>query len=121
MASNSPSNHPQRSAKEVIDAAIEDSRGWERVCLGLMLIFAAGGISLLILGALRDDWGIAGTGAGSVALFAPSLWAAMHIRQTNIRVRLLEIPLQKAKTAEEAARIIEGMFRPTRGNSNASP
>jgi hypothetical protein len=49
------------------------------------------------------------------------LWTAMRIRQTNIRIRLLEIPLQKAKTAEEAANIIDAVFRqPTGRKSDAA-
>jgi hypothetical protein len=111
-----------RSAREVIDAAIRENREWEWVCLGLAVTFAAVGAALLVLGAVRADWGIAGPGVAASALFTPMLWVAMRIRQTNIRVRLLEIPLQKAKTAEEAANIIDAVFRPAaRRKSDVAP
>jgi hypothetical protein len=122
MAKDAPtSKNSPRSAREVIDAAISENRGWEWVCLGFAVTFAVVGVALLVLGAMRGDWGIAGPGAATSALFTPMLWAAMRIRQTNIRVRLLEIPLQKAKTAEEAANIIDAVFRqPVRGKSDAA-
>lgn len=121
MPPGSPNPTPSRSAQEVIDTAIRESKVWEWVCLGLTVSFAVAGIALLIIGAARADWGVAGPGVGAMAMFAPTLWAAAWIRHTNIRVRLLEIPLHKAKTAEEAARIIDSLFRSRRGNSHATP
>lgn len=110
---------PLRSAQEVIDAAIRESRAWEWVCLGLTVTTALVGIALLVFGAVKSDWGIAGPGVAAAAVLPPALWAATRIRLTNIRIRLLEIPLGKAKTTAEAASVIASVFRPGRGQTSA--
>ena len=94
----------------MIDEAIRETWVWERVCLGFTITFGILGVVLLVIGAIRGDAGITGPGVGAAVLLAPTLWAAVRIRERNIRVRLLEIPLQKAKTAKEMAEIIDAVF-----------
>lgn len=113
MVEKTPSPIPSeelRTAREVIDAAIRETRAWEWLCLTFTIVFAVVGVGLIILGAIRGDWGIAGPGVGTAALFGPTLWAAIKVWRTNIRIRLLEIPLSLAKTADEAAGIINEVF-----------
>lgn len=123
MPEGSPNPAPgPRTAREVIDAAIREARVWEWVCLAITVGFAIAGGVLLIVGAVRGDVGLAGSGVGVAALYAPSLWAAGRFRERNIRIRLLEIPLGKARTAKEASDIMDTVFlrRPRERKSDAS-
>ncbi|MBN9121407.1 MAG: hypothetical protein J0I06_20025 [Planctomycetes bacterium] len=99
-----------RSVREVIAESTRKNRVWEWVCFALTVTFAVVGVGLIVTGAVRDDWGIAGPGVGTAALLGPTLWAAIKIWRTNIRIHLLEVPLSLATTADEAARIINEVF-----------
>jgi hypothetical protein len=117
-----PADSP-RSVREVIEEAAKKNRVWEWVCLVMTVTFALVGVGLIVTGAVQGDWGIAGPGVGTAALLGPTLWAAIKIWRTNIRIRLLEIPLSMATTADEAARIIDHVFlgRPSGRKPDAAP
>ena len=49
-------------------------------------------------------------GVAESALFWPALSAAMRTRSANIMLRMLEIPLSKAQTSQEAAEMLRRVF-----------
>jgi hypothetical protein len=56
---------------------------------------------------------IAASGAVATGLFYPAMRLARGIRQQNMAIRLLEIPLTNSRTAEEAAKILQEFFAST--------
>ena len=104
-----------RVAKLVIDQAIRENRRWEWVCLGMTVGFAAVGLGVLIVGAANGDGLIALSGAVTSGLFWPAFRAADDIRRANIAIRLMEIPLSRARTADQAAETIRQMYPKTFG------
>jgi hypothetical protein len=97
---------PKRSAKAVIDAAVRENRSWEWLSYVLTILFAIVGLLTLLIGAVKGDGLVSLSGSLAAALFWPALRSANSIRQANIRIRLYELALTKAKTAKEAADII---------------
>lgn len=100
----------KKSARDVIDLAIKENRRVERLFYYLAIAFTTSGLTTLILGALFDNAYI--TVAGCVVSFIawPMISHARKIRQENIAIRLLEIPLLRASTAAEAARALQDGF-----------
>ena len=56
---------------------------------------------------------IAAMARSPARLFYPAMRKARRIREQNIAIRLLEIPLTNSRTAEEAARILQEFFAAT--------
>lgn len=106
-----------RTAKEVIDAALRDNRAWEWLCYALVILVVVVGLTVLVIGAARGDGIIALAGGGVTGLFFFALRFAQRIRDENIKIRLYEVALTKAKTPTEASQILrEALVRqPTRG------
>jgi uncharacterized protein (DUF2236 family) len=109
-ALSSTINTMSRAAKDIIDSAIKENRANEY----LLYLFAvvAFAIGTLVIGwSLVKDRPLA-TLAGSIetGLFAPAVLSTRQIRKENLKLRMLEIPLSYAKTAEEAARAIVTLY-----------
>lgn len=99
-----------RTAREVIDEAIRENRGWDTICRLLVVAFATAGLFTLVFGAFTENGLVSLSGAVGAALFWPALRNARSVMRTNISIRLLELTLANAKTAEEAARAIKVFF-----------
>jgi hypothetical protein len=59
---------------------------------------------------VRHETVISIIGGVESAFFWPVLNFAMRIRRTNIMIRLLEVPLERARTADEAAQMLFRVF-----------
>jgi hypothetical protein len=112
-----------RPAREVIDAAIRENRGWEYVCYGLVITFVLVGVVVIGTGVYHGNGLMALSGSVASALFWPALRYAMAIRRENMAIRLLEVSLTHAKTAEQAAKAIKDAFTSQfgKGKSNGLP
>ncbi|HEX3681067.1 MAG TPA: hypothetical protein VHU83_00900 [Bryobacteraceae bacterium] len=106
-----------RSAQQVIDAAIEENRPNEYLLYVFAIVsFLLGGV--VIVWSLYRNQPIA-TLAGAVesALFAPAVYFIRQIRRENMRLRMLELPLSSAHSAEEAGAAIVKLFADDFGNN----
>ena len=99
-----------RTAKEIIDEALRDNRAWEWLCYVLVILVVAVGLTVLVIGAVRGDGIIALAGGGVTGLFFFALRFARQIREENIKIRLCEVALAKAKTPSEASQILRDTF-----------
>jgi hypothetical protein len=99
-----------RTPKLVIDQAIRDNRLPELLCYGFSAIFVVAGVFTLIVGAFTSDAVVAICGTVSSSFFFPALASARSIREDNMAIRLLEISLDKAATAEQAAQALSDAF-----------
>jgi hypothetical protein len=99
-----------RTASDVIDQAIRENRFSERLCYALIIVFVSLGAAVIITGICYKAWELAGAGAVPAALFWPAMNHARGIRRENMMIRLLEVPLMTARTAESAAEAIRNAF-----------
>lgn len=103
----------KRTATEIINQAIEENRWGERLLYLLSCATFLVGAGALIMGAYQGQQVIAASGAVAGTLFYPAMRLAKRIREQNIAIRLLEIPLSNSRTAEEAAKILQEFFAST--------
>ncbi len=108
--SRQPSPQTIRPARELIDQAIGENRFNERLLYAFAILF-------VVIGAFAICWSIVvnvglATIAGSVSsiLFWPAMQMARRIREQNIALRMLEVPLDRSQTAEEASRLLRDFF-----------
>ena len=103
------------SARFLIDQAIAESRTGEWLLYAFAVIFPIVGLAVLMLGLLTDQALVSLSGAIVSFLFVPTIRAAVRIRRENVVIRLLEIPLSRADTAQAAAealrQLIEQSFK----------
>ncbi|HJT76095.1 MAG TPA: hypothetical protein VJ739_02745 [Gemmataceae bacterium] len=92
-----------RTAKQVIDQAIKENRRGEWLCYGFATAFVLAGLAVIGKSLLAEQsaWSTA-IGAAVSALFWPAVNAARQIRRENLAIRLLEVPLSRAETAQAA-------------------
>lgn len=92
-----------RPAKQVIDDAIRENRFATNLLYGYATIFVLAGFAVIIIGIINNDIisGVLGTVA--TTLFYPAITAARRTRKESIAIRLLETPLSRADTAQDAA------------------
>jgi len=102
---------------EIIDQAIRENRHAERILLGFAALFVGLGTVVLIVGLVTDSV-VAYAGVVESVMFVPAVWLVLRIRTQNIAVRMMEIPLRKAKNAQEAERLLIDFFRSTQGIKN---
>ena len=110
-ALNDPTRTPTvakapRSAKDVIDAALQDNSSWEWLCYIAVILLIATGLAGFVTGIILGRDLVAIGGAGVTALVWPALRFAGRLRDANIRIRMYELPLSRADTADDAARIL---------------
>jgi heme A synthase len=105
-----------RSAEQVIDAAITDNRWWERLCYFIVLVCVLIGATAVVAGVIRNNEALSLSGTGFAALFWPALSYANRVRREKVRIRLYELALAKAKTADDLARTLELVFGNGRGS-----
>lgn len=100
----------KRPASTVIDEAIRENRYAEIVLYGLATIVVLAGSFTLVYAVVTGQPIPAVAGAASDSLFIPAMVFAARVRKANMAIRLLEVPLSKAETAEEAAKAIMDFF-----------
>ncbi len=98
-----------RTAKDVIDQAIEDNRLSEWLLYTFSVLFVVVGLGVLVWGLMKGETISAIAGLVSTSLFWPAMTSARRTRKENIAIRLLEAPLSHADTAKEAAEMLYGL------------
>lgn len=99
-----------RTSKLVIDQAIRENRKAEQLCYLFAVAFVSSGLFALIWAAVAGQSVIAVVGTVASILFYPALAAAREIREDNMAIRLLEIALERATSADEAANALHNAF-----------
>lgn len=95
----------------MIDQAIAENRFGERICYSLAILFALAGVAVLGCGIWLGQGLLALAASIPGALLWPALREARRIREKNLAIRLLEVPLSKPHTADEAAKLVSEMFK----------
>jgi hypothetical protein len=101
---------PKRSAQEVIDTAIRENRSNEYLLYAFALLFVALGTGSFIYSIWTGHWALSIGSAIESGLFYPALSTIQRVRRENQKIRMLEIPLTNAKTADEAALALTKAF-----------
>jgi hypothetical protein len=99
-----------RSAKEIIDQAINDNKVSEWLLYIFASVFVLAGMTALIWGMVEGQGAVSVAGAIAGALFWPDMHQARQIRRENIAIRLVEGPLSMAETSGEAANALREFF-----------
>jgi len=99
-----------RTAKLVIDQAIRENKWAAVLCYTLVILFAVAGLGVLIWGAFAREGLVSLAGSVASTLFWPALSQARQIRELNLCIRLLEIPLSSTDNAKEAADALRVVF-----------
>jgi len=110
-----------RTAKQVIDQAINDNKVSEYLLYVYASVFVLCGMITLLAGVYRKEGLVALAGGVASALFYPAMRQARQIRRENIAIRLLERPLSMAETAHEAADALKEFFVDTFISRRANP
>ena len=95
-----------RTAREVIDDAIAENKPAEFLLYGFALTFVLVGLFVLVYGVLRESTIISVLGTVASSLFWPAMKLARQTRKENIVIRLLEAPLSRADTSQEASKML---------------
>ena len=103
----------KRTATEVIDQAILENRFGEILLYVFSVVSFLVGVGVLVVGVIRNQQVIAALGTISAAFFYPAMRLARGIREQNMAIRLLEIPLSNSRTAQEAANVLRDFFLAT--------
>jgi hypothetical protein len=101
---------PKRSAHEVINTAIRENRFNEYLLYAFAIIFVGLGTYAFIKAISTGQWQLSIGSAIESGLFYPATVAVQRIRRQNQQIRLLEIPLANATTADEAATALHRAF-----------
>ncbi len=113
MATEPPGDKapPQpRTPRLVINEAIRESAGWDQLCWWGVIAFGLAGVVTIIAGVWQGSAGMSVAGLGSEGLCWPALRYAVLMRRGNVALRLLEVALNNADTADEALRAINRAF-----------
>jgi len=95
--------------REIIELAIQENRAREKTLLGFAGLFIVLGSIVLVWGLFQNSV-IAYAGVVESLLFVPAVILVRRINHENTALRMLEIPLRKARTADEAARVLTLFF-----------
>ncbi|WP_019604538.1 hypothetical protein [Teredinibacter turnerae] len=96
-----------REAVDVINDAIRENSKDKWFLYFLAFLFVIVGLGVIIHGVYSGNTSEKAIGIMASSLCYPSLHFARKIRQENITLRTLEIPLNNAKTAEGAAKMLQ--------------
>ena len=100
-----------RSASQVINEAVSENRKPEWLLYGVAIGSVLTG-QLLIVSSIYSNvpiWTLPGLAMNLLAW--PAYREARALRAESLRLRLLEIPLSKAQTADEAAQMLDTFTR----------
>jgi len=99
-----------RTAREIINQAIAENRVPEFMLYGYAYLFVFTGEALIALAIYDRSSVVAIAGVALNGLAWPAYRATRAIRAENLMLRMLEVPLMKARTADEAATMLTEMF-----------
>lgn len=99
-----------RTPRQVIDQAIRENWWASALCYTLVIVFVLAGLGVLIGGAVAREGLVSLAGSVASVLFWPALNNARAIRELNLSIRLLEIPLSRSSNAKEAADALRLVF-----------
>jgi hypothetical protein len=91
--------------------AISENRPSEVLLYSFASIFVVIGVFVIIWSLTHSSPFEGIVGVASSLLFFPAMRSATQIRKENLLIRLMEVPLTRAETADEAAKILTEMFR----------
>ena len=99
-----------RTPKDVIDEAIRENRVPEFLLYAFACLFVLTGE--VLIGVSIYNKGVIGAVAGTAlnGLAWPAYHLTRQIRAENLMLRMLEVPLTKATTADEAAKMLTETF-----------
>jgi hypothetical protein len=103
----------KRTANEVINQAIIENRFGEHLLYLFSCTTFFVGIAALGIGVYEGQAVTSVLGTVSSLMFYPAMRMARGIRAQNMAIRLLEIPLNNSKTAEEASKVLQEFFSST--------
>jgi hypothetical protein len=103
----------KRKATDVIEQAINEDRFGEHLLYLFSCTTFFTGLAVLGYGVYNAQSLAAILGAVANIMFYPAMRLAKSIRDQNMAIRLLEIPLNNSKTAEEAATLLKQFFEST--------
>lgn len=101
----------KRSPKDVIDQAIREGRTGLLLAYVAIIVSLVGGVAGLIQASISQQPLVAVVSGILGVCIWPSMRFALQVRRQNIALRLLEIPLNRARTAEEMAKLLQEFFR----------
>jgi len=104
---------PKRTASDVIEHAINENRFGEHLLYLFSCTSIFVGLGVLGYGAYQGQSITAVLGTVASLMFYPAMRLAKGIRAQNMAIRLMEIPLNNSKTAEEAANVLRQFFEST--------
>ena len=99
-----------RTPRNVINEALRETAGWDTICWYGVILFGLTGV-VTILGSL-----LAGSPLTAIAGTVPAglCWPCIHyastIKRGNVALRMLELALDQAKSAEQAYMAINKAF-----------
>lgn len=100
----------RRTAKDVIDQAINENKVGERLLYVLSTMAAVCGLSVVLWAAFKEQPLIAIAGSICTVLIWPAIQLATRTRKENIALRMLEVPLSQAATENAAADMLQSAF-----------
>jgi len=106
---NSSAKDGRLRVGDVISQAIFENRFAERLLYIFAVLFVIAGLLVLVWGMLQGTF-VALAGVLESVLFVPAVELARRIREQNLALRLLEIPLRKTRSADEAAQVLTRFF-----------
>src|SRR5262245_40808490 len=105
-----PPTTNKRSAQEVINQAINDNMFGEHLLYLFACVTFFLGAGSLVYGIYQGQQLTSILGTIASVMFYPAIRLARSIRTQNVAIRLMEIPLNNSKTAEEAAEVLRRFF-----------
>ena len=100
-----------RTVRDIINQAIAENRTPEYLLYAFATIFVLTGEALIARSVYNHDRLHGMIGIALNALAWPAYHATRAIRTQNLMLRMLEVPLSKARTADEAARMLADTFQ----------
>jgi hypothetical protein len=110
----------KRTAQEVIDAAIRENRPNEYILYAFAVLFVGVGTGAFIFSLLAGHWTLTIGSALESGLFYPAMNMVQKIRRENQKIRLLELALTNAVTADDAAAALHKIFAHEFGDNKDS-
>ena len=98
------------TAHDVVNTAIRENRAGEVLLYSFAGVFVLIGVLVVAWSLPHNDPTEGAVGVATSLLFMPAVRNARQIRKENIMIRLLEVPLSRSETADEAAKILTQVF-----------
>jgi hypothetical protein len=99
-----------RTVRDIIDQAIAENRIPEYILYTFACLFVLTGEALIAVAIYNKVGMDAVLGVALNGLAWPAYRATRAIRAENLMLRMLEVPLMKAQTADEAAKMLADTF-----------